>query len=360
MFKFNFALDETNEVIPSQDTSTITNTVAEDIQNLSLNTEQNVRNAEKVDIDCLIPTLPEGILTQVVIASKEQNGEIYPAMKRLSNCQEDMGASSDDIKESKKAQERDWLRVDGSDLINGIYEGGFKTWECAFDLMNYLMNSTRPYPAITTPCECYVDMQDYNVDVLRLTTLPNVLVNTTAPASLEESLAPLEHIIGENPSDAHSEKESESELEDVEEEDGEDDEEKPIMDYNSPDWHPLPLSSARAALAHIIAQRSQFYAGDWSTLSTVVDGLHSYDIILTAETLYHADNHGRLYTAIRNTMRRPNGKAYVAAKTVYFGCTGSTLSFIDYVNSVGELTVARCHQVDSSVKREILCLTWIQ
>jgi hypothetical protein len=51
-------------------------------------------------------------------------------------------------------------------------------------------------------------------------------------------------------------------------ENDESEDEHPLVDYNSPDWHPLPASDTeRMALAQTVEQRSQFYAGDWSNLA---------------------------------------------------------------------------------------------
>ncbi|KAH8145084.1 uncharacterized protein LAJ45_10864 [Morchella importuna] len=84
-----------------------------------------------------------------------------------------------------------------SDIHTSVYEGGLKSWECSLDLVQHLF-STPPTPPPTrvlelgcgtalpslhlfqaalasgTPC-CFT-LADYNVDVLRLVTLPNLLL----------------------------------------------------------------------------------------------------------------------------------------------------------------------------------------
>ncbi|KAJ3131524.1 hypothetical protein HK101_004705, partial [Irineochytrium annulatum] len=70
-----------------------------------------------------------------------------------------------------------------------------------------------------------------------------------------------------------------------------------------------------------------FIAGDWGDQ----EGGNKYDVILTSETIYSAESHARLDAVIRRNLRRPNGMALVAAKTSYFGCSGSLRAFEDLV-----------------------------
>lgn len=103
--------------------------------------------------------------------------------------------------------------LENTDLIGGVYEGGLKTWECSLDLVRHL-HTHSIIPTITTTTSSssstlltshhlrvlelgcgsalpgiycltrgsgiLVDFQDYNEEVLRLITIPNVLLNTTS------------------------------------------------------------------------------------------------------------------------------------------------------------------------------------
>ncbi len=53
----------------------------------------------------------------------------------------------------------------------------------------------------------------------------------------------------------------------------------------------------------------------------------SYDVIVTAETIYSHASTPRLYAAVKALLQRPHGVAYVAAKTYYFGVGGGTREF---------------------------------
>jgi len=92
--------------------------------------------------------------------------------------------------------------LDRGDLSSGVYEGGFKTWECAIDLASLVADidldadlhvielgagSAIPSLAIlrralqtattgSTPRHIHFTLCDYNDDVLRLATAPNVFL----------------------------------------------------------------------------------------------------------------------------------------------------------------------------------------
>ncbi|KAI8792831.1 histidine protein methyltransferase 1 isoform X1 [Biomphalaria glabrata] len=86
-----------------------------------------------------------------------------------------------------------------SDLVPGTYEGGLKIWECGIDLVKYLSSSESRHilevkGKVVLELGCgaglpglyslkagakRVDFQDYNIDVLKLLTQPNVVRNCT-------------------------------------------------------------------------------------------------------------------------------------------------------------------------------------
>ncbi|KAJ3191763.1 Histidine protein methyltransferase 1, partial [Entophlyctis luteolus] len=46
-----------------------------------------------------------------------------------------------DAVEQNRHREGEWVDrvlLEHTDLIDGVYEGGFKTWECSLDLLEYL------------------------------------------------------------------------------------------------------------------------------------------------------------------------------------------------------------------------------
>ena len=99
--------------------------------------------------------------------------------------------------------------LDSGDLTSGIYEGGFKTWECAIDLAEYVasrrlegdwhiieLGAGSAIPSCVLIAQAirnnelringrlHFTLCDYNEDVLQLCTAPNVFLecqSRTAP-----------------------------------------------------------------------------------------------------------------------------------------------------------------------------------
>ncbi|XP_034178468.2 histidine protein methyltransferase 1 homolog [Osmia lignaria lignaria] len=79
-----------------------------------------------------------------------------------------------------------------SDLIPARYEGGLKVWECSYDLGRYIFENNIEFQdkvVLDLGCgtgiigliallkDSTVHFQDYNVEVIRTVTIPNVLLN---------------------------------------------------------------------------------------------------------------------------------------------------------------------------------------
>ncbi|KAJ0411161.1 hypothetical protein ATCC90586_005018 [Pythium insidiosum] len=178
-----------------------------------------------------------------------------------------------------------------SDLQTGVYEGGFKLWECAVDLVRYMANHERfrsmegldvaelgcghglPGIYALQRGANQVVFMDYNKEVLELTTCPNVLRNTQQDAALYA--------------------------------------------------------------------KASFYAGAWSSVSQLLSaqGQHQqFDVLLTAETIYTEAVAIELFQTIKRHLRRsPSAAALVAAKQYYFGTGGSVQHFISLVQRDGAL-----------------------
>jgi len=73
----------------------------------------------------------------------------------------------------------------------------------------------------------------------------------------------------------------------------------------------------------------RFFCGDWGSLEDTlpVGSRASYDLILTAETIYSLDAIPRLARCIVSLLRPQSGMAIVAAKRYYFGVGGGFLAF---------------------------------
>jgi len=199
-----------------------------------------------------------------------------------------------------------------SDLLPGRYEGGCKLWECGVDLARLLAGPQAPPLAGVCVLElgcghglpgcvaalrgaASVTWQDYNTEVLHQLTAPAALANL---ARCDPALV------------------------------------------HAPPHTPV------AAL--------RFFSGDWGHLHALLP-FQSYDLILTADTIYAPATMPRLLSLLTHCLS-PTGVALVAAKSFYFGVGGGTEEFRGAVRAGGVLqarTVDRQQDGASNV-REIL------
>jgi len=193
-------------------------------------------------------------------------------------------------------------KVEKSDLIPGQYEGGFKLWEGSIDLAQFAAQTLFPPPpprpsshstttrprvmelgcghglpglvALLSGCE--VHFQDYNKEVLEQLTIPNAATN----------------------------------------------------------WQ-LQCTTGTPATNKTPAPPARYFAGDWSSLSLLIETLQlsgTYDIVLSAETVYSIDSVNSLVDCIKKCMKYPGGKAYISGKAYYFGVGGGTRVLVQQTN----------------------------
>ncbi|KAK2706530.1 hypothetical protein QYM36_016531 [Artemia franciscana] len=205
---------------------------------------------------------------KTILSSESKETEVPFLEVEAESCQENEGGSNcynqvvlnksslkylpgQDIVESlrfKNPDVYDIIEGNQSDLVNGIYEGGFKVWECTLDLLLFLekcgdlKNSSQVLDlgcgagllgifALSKGCSIY--FQDYNIDVLQLWTVPNVKLNM--PSSLN---------------------------------------------------------------------KCRYFSGSWKDFSErMCEEKQKFDVILTSETIYNPSYYGSLVDCIKNTMK---------------------------------------------------------
>ncbi|KAJ2668281.1 hypothetical protein IWW42_005299 [Coemansia sp. RSA 1085] len=269
-----------------------------------------------------------------------------------------------------------------TDVIKNQYEGGLKTWECAIDLLGYLINHHQDMFAahdcprvleigcgtalpslylLSNHPNARVCLQDYNKDVIELITLPNVLVNTAlAPNSTDELHASQDTECCEIDIDYRRThvlfgEKTDSVLE-----------ERAIPE--------LTGDEAKTADALImqnsdIQQRCELVSGDWANFDQAIcqqGRKHTFDIVLTSETIYDTSNYKRLHDLLASVLAKPDSQStrsrvpmvLIAAKSIYFGLSGSVLSFEEYVKSRGIFDIKSIWNSGGSMPREILQMTW--
>ncbi|XP_038888789.1 histidine protein methyltransferase 1 homolog [Benincasa hispida] len=200
--------------------------------------------------------------------------------------------------------------LSNSDLVPGKYEGGLKLWEGALDLIKALCGEVEDghlsfsgkrvlelgcghgLPGIYACLKdaAAVHFQDFNAEVLRCLTIPNVAANLSKK---DETLS-----INPTESDAGS-----------------------AFRYFAGDWSEM----------HKILP---FASDNEEELSGSFDG---YDIVLMAETVYSLSTLKTLYKLITQCLSRPHGVVYLAGKKHYFGVGGGTRRFLSVLEKEGEM-----------------------
>ncbi|EFJ33389.1 hypothetical protein SELMODRAFT_84048, partial [Selaginella moellendorffii] len=205
--------------------------------------------------------------------------------------------------------------IPSADLVPGTYEGGLKLSECATDLVDTLRReiqdgqlSFRGKRVLELGCghglpgvfACIkgastVHFQDFNIEVVKRLTIPNVSANLDyARARISRhngSLTPTRSMAV-----------------------------SPDLRYFSGDW---------ADVQNLLSQASPPDLDN--------DTNDGYDIILMSDTIYSSSSLSKLYTLLKKCLRPYYGVVYVAAKKHYFGRGGGSRQFKNMVEDDGIL-----------------------
>lgn len=229
------------------------------------------------------------------------------------------------VSSQEAAQLLEEPELQASDLVPAKYEGGFKLWEGALDLANYLIARHQLTPGLLA--QAVPDGSLRGKKVLELGCghgLPGILCQMAGAA-------------------VH------------------------YQDYNRQVITSLTMPNLAANMAQlprgVFRERPRFFAGDWGGVGQMLasSGLGGhYDLVLTAETIYSAESQRRLLDAIKQVLQPPHGVVLVAAKSFYFGVGGGTAAFAELVKADGVLECKQVWKVEDgqSNKREILQLAF--
>lgn len=219
--------------------------------------------------------------------------------------------------------------LDDSDIKTNVYEGGFKSWECSIDLVKFLLDrgprkdlddlcrvdhvielgcgTALPtlllfHYALTQSIPLYLTLADYNASVLRLVTLPNLLLTfaSTIPATKSPFSAGQPN---------------------------------PLVNELNGDLEVTPelIASFRQALASLPITFT-FISGSWTPTSKLLPLIATAPemntFVIASETIYSPSSLSAFVEAMIGILSRVrSGKAIVAAKRVYFGVGGSVDTF---------------------------------
>ncbi|XP_054015808.1 histidine protein methyltransferase 1 homolog [Hylaeus anthracinus] len=192
-----------------------------------------------------------------------------------------------------------------SDLLPAKYEGGLKVWECSYDLSHYILeNCIELQDKVVLDLGCgagiigliallrssIVHFQDYNVEVIKTVTVPNVLLNFE---DCRNVLKRCEFFCG--------------------------------------DWDTF----------------TRLNDSDHKNEVT------KYDLIFTSETIYNPDNHRKLYEVFKQKLKQ-DGIGFIAGKTYYFGVGGGMRQFQTLIEEDGYFDVDIVWKSREGLQREIL------
>ena len=203
-----------------------------------------------------------------------------------------------------------------SDLVCGVYEGGFKLWECAHDLM-VVVEELRLQKALA----------------VRGARVLEAGCGAGLPGALALQLGCAELV---------------------------------LQDYNAAvlRWMTMPTLRLNGLWEHALRGEARFVSGDWAELgpllgSRAADG-DGFDLILSADTIYSTAATPRLWRLIAQQLRHPTGTALIAAKSYYFGVGGSVADFCALVGQDGRFSCesVRTFEDGQSNRREVLQVRW--
>ncbi|RPB02299.1 hypothetical protein L873DRAFT_1802238 [Choiromyces venosus 120613-1] len=210
------------------------------------------------------------------------------------------------------------------DIRTSLYEGGLKSWECSVDLVRhlaslykqtgqeskkvlelgcgtslpslFLFQTTLRAAKTTKHPFTHFTLADYNLEVLRLVTLPNILL----------SWAMLNHL--SSPSEPW-------ELE---------------GDLDVTEALTVAFLSDLCGRGIVL----DFISGGWGTeMTELLKPASPYDLALGSETIYSPSTTPLFTDVLLEALKGGEGSGLVAAKQIYFGVGGSVTDFVNIVRS---------------------------
>lgn len=256
----------------------------------------------------------------------------------------------------------------GEDLRNGVYEGGLKSWECSFDIIaklkdlqivEKLLQNNRSFNVIELGCgtslptlyilqlifsakashnqPISIILSDFNYDVLRLVTLPNILINWCFSVLSAEELHSLQQRQG--------------------------------IDGNIREGE-IDITEAILVRFESWMQENQltvsFISGSWcrTFMEIVHDTLPSLrnetNIVLTSETIYSPAilpvvSEIMVELSAAEEAARADSVTLLAAKDIYFGVGGSIVECRQYLETRGARVETT--SIAGNFKRSVLSIS---
>ncbi|THZ04073.1 hypothetical protein D6C95_03457 [Aureobasidium pullulans] len=328
-FSFNFGGDDIDQTV-DQDVPTLD---APSDMNATSEVQAPLVNVMQHDLRQLYETLPDRLCYSTAQITSPTGKTLLLPRRELFDIRVQL-MSEASAENDNDATLRD---LEQTDLRTNVYEGGFKTWECSIDLSSLLLDrGPRKDIDELVRCDGVVELgagsalpsltlfqhalrngiaqtftlTDYNSSVLRLVTLPNLILTWAATTS-----PPLIDLAAEPSGDLE----------------------------NIPALFPEFLASLAAS--HI---QLSFISGPWGpTLASLIpeSAPDMGSLILASETIYSPASTTAFVDLLINLLSRTKmAKAIVAAKRFYFGVGGS----VDHLKEVCAEKGAVAYEVENS------------
>eukprot|EP01026_Neomeris_dumetosa_P083519 TRINITY_DN97194_c0_g1_i1.p1 TRINITY_DN97194_c0_g1~~TRINITY_DN97194_c0_g1_i1.p1 ORF type:complete len:306 (-),score=38.64 TRINITY_DN97194_c0_g1_i1:188-1105(-) len=222
----------------------------------------------------------------------------------------------------KAAELLDEQDVRNMDVVKGKYEGGFKLWEGAVDLANYLIEFWKLSNNSQGALVQGADLQQSKVLELGCGQgIPGIIAGLCG-------------------AEVH------------------------FQDYNQQVLENVTMVNVDKSYdLHGATRISRYFSGDWSSFMeycAINYMTAQYDFILAAETIYEVEQYESFVACLKALLHPPNGVAFVSAKSYYFGVGGGVSEFIKYVRKDGVLVPEIVRKIDDQQgnKREIIKLSF--
>lgn len=272
-----------------------------------------------------------------------------------------------DIKHQVMMEEQDTSQINqilvgdeggnSTDLQKNVYEGGFKSWECSYDCIDHLQelltnNKINCSSLLDLGCgtslpTCYLltslitkkwqpasksqtfVLSDFNYEVLRLVTLPNLIINWASTLD-PEKLYQLSNIEGQ-----------------------------PLQNDELL-LTPLLLETFVDSL-HSANISITFISGSWGRSFAETIKQFNVDYIISSETIYSVETLPVVAETVLDVLLNGKGTSLIAAKNIYFGVGGSVIEFVNYIKQQIKIRqlkvqVTRNEIKDSQLKRSLISI----
>ncbi|QLL31455.1 hypothetical protein HG536_0B03180 [Torulaspora globosa] len=246
------------------------------------------------------------------------------------------------------------------DLRKNVYEGGLKSWECSIDVVDYLSELKSGLEDIdcvlelgcgtALPTEYIYSMflqlqpttdltfilSDYNRSVLRLVTIPNLIITWAKVVLSEDQYSQLQKCNDETIPVRSDELLLTQQLLDA-------------------FYHDMQARKIRINLM------SGTWGRSFTNLLAPTLNAHSGILAITSETIYQPENLPVVAETLLDVILANKGskvKALVAAKNIYFGVGGSMMEFEKYLQKRIQQDclpiIYHTQKVDAGLKRSIM------